>query len=338
MRAEIDKKTGWAVIVPESYEDLWYIYKIIDNNTIAKSITTRKYKPPGSNKEERVVVNMEIKVEKRELHKHSKKLRLTGKITFVKPESIASLGSYHTIDVEIGKEIKLHKEWKKHEIDMIEEAIKNSRKTLVNIIVIDNEQTTIAKMKPYGVEIEYEISNSASKSRDKNIDMNKFFKEVGEILNNLKGLIILGGPGFTKDNLLEYLKKEFPQVAKRIRVVSASNAERSGIYEILRDETLYNILENERIYSVMADFEKFLKCIAKNGSLCTYGIKEIKKAAEYGSIEKLLILDEIAREHEDIINLVEASGGKVIFVPSESEIGNQIKALGGLIGLLRFAV
>ncbi len=334
----IDQKTGWIILVPESYEDLWYLYKVIDETTRAKSITTRKYKPPGSNKEERVVVNMEIQVEKKELEKHSKKLRLTGPITFVKPESIASLGSYHTLDVVIGKEIKLHKNWKEYELDLIREAIENSKKILVSIVVVDNERATIAKMTPYGVEITHEIYNRGSKNRDKNIDMGGFYREIAEILNEREGVILLGGPGFTKDNLLEYAKREFPQLAKRIRLLSASNAERSGIYEMLRDESVYEILENERIHSIIVELEKFLKCISKNSGLCAYGKNEITKAAEYGAIEKLIIIDELVKDYGEILDLVKKMRGEILFVPSESEVGEQIKAFGGVIALLRYKI
>ena len=107
---------------------------------------------------------------------------------------------------------------------------------------------------------------------------------------------------------------------------------------MLRDESVYEILENERIHSIIVELEKFLKCISKNNGLCAYGKDEILKAAEYGAIEKLIIIDEIVKDYENIIDLVKKMRGEVLFVPSESEIGEQVKAFGGIIALLRYKV
>lgn len=343
MRAQINKKENEVKMVAETFEDLWNLYKLITPGAVVKARTTRKYKPPGSNKEERISVHAVVRAEKIELHKHSNKVRITGKIEVIKPEYIAPIGAYHTIEAGIGDEITVHKEWKQYEYERIKEAVKSSRRRLVNIILVDSEQAVFATLRQYGIDFGVEIQNrSRKKERGKEVQMNEFFDEICEQMKKCDGLILLGGPGFVKENLHKYVKENFAEVAKRIKIVSASNAERSGVYELVKSEEMQNVLENEHMHTIFRDVERFLKCVAKeNNGLCAYGIQQIKKAVEYGAVEALIVIDDLVRSNEDFEKILENTrnkGGRVSIVPSESQVAEQINAFGGAIALLRFRV
>ena len=79
--------------------------------------------------------------------------------------------------------------------------------------------------------------------------------------------------------------------------------------------------------------------IAKNG-LAAYGIDEVKKALNYSAIEILLVTDEMLRKRhiEEIMNLTESIGGKVMVISTSHDAGKQLKALGGIAALLRFPI
>ncbi len=340
MRAQINRKDNEVKFTAETFEDLWNMYKLITPGCRVKSRTTRKYKPPGSNKEERISVYAIINAEKVELHKHSNRIRITGKIEYIRPEYIAPLGSYHTIDVGIGNEIIVEKEWKNYEFDRINEAIKSSRRRLVSIVLVDYDTATFAALRQYGIDFGLELHNRAKK-KDKNVELGEFFKEIADEMKKIDGLILLGGPGFVKEMLRKYVQENLPEIAKRIKVVNASNAERSGVYELVKSDEMQKIMEREHMHAVFRDVETFLKCVAKGDGLCAYGIEQLNKAVEYGAIDVLIIIDKLIRENERFERMLEnvkAKGGRISIVPYESQIAEQINAFGGAIALLRFRI
>jgi protein pelota len=74
--------------------------------------------------------------------------------------------------------------------------------------------------------------------------------------------------------------------------------------------------------------------------MVAYGKADVENASNAGAVENLLVLDNMVRkeEIENIMNLVENTGGKVMVVSSEHEGGKQLGALGGIAGLLRYSV
>jgi protein pelota len=91
---------------------------------------------------------------------------------------------------------------------------------------------------------------------------------------------------------------------------------------------------------------EFLKRLGKDEKTIAYGPEEIEKAAIYGAIENLLLIEDFLRTTdqerrqflENLLENTEKSGGYVEIVNINSEIGKQIKALGGMIALLRFPI
>ncbi|MEM3364636.1 MAG: mRNA surveillance protein pelota [Candidatus Micrarchaeia archaeon] len=340
MRADINRKEGVVSLVPETAEDLWCTYKLITPGTVVKSHSTRKYKPQGSNREERISVNITIEVEKCELHKDSGRLRATGKILEIRPEDIAPVGSHHTIEIEIGEQVRIIKEWKDFELDMLRDAVKASRRNIISIVLIDYDKAMFASLKQYGIEFGLELHNTSSK-KDKNIETGGFFSEIAGELEKIEGTIIIGGPGFAKDNFYAYLKNEKPDIAKRVKVVSASNNERSGVYELLKSEEMHRILENEQMHTVFRDIERFLGSAGRGDGLSAYGREELLRAAESSAIDVLIILDTNLwgdAFYEKLVDEVKAHGGNIRIVPSESQAAEQVKAFGGAIALLRYKI
>ncbi|GEM_PF-2170585 len=338
MRARINRKEGIVSIVPETFEDLWHIYKLVTAGSFVKAHSTRKYKPSGSNKEERISVNVTLDADKAELHKHSNSVRITGKIVEIRPEEIAPLGAYHTIDVGVGDEVHIRKGWKEYELDMISEAVKASKRAIVSIVLVDNEMATFASLKQYGIEFWLELENRAKK-KDKDVDTGEFFAEIIGELAKIEGLIILGGPGFTKENLLKKIKSENAGLAKRIRLVNASNAERSGVYEVVKSEEMHELMEYEHMHTALRDIERFLRSASRGDGLSAYGKAELERAVEMSAIEVLIILDSLVRQdefYERLLDKAKERGGVVRIVPTESQAAEQIKAFGGAIAILRY--
>jgi len=74
--------------------------------------------------------------------------------------------------------------------------------------------------------------------------------------------------------------------------------------------------------------------------MAAYGMKEVQSAVNFGAVESLLVLDELARmgSAEEIMREVAAARGKVVIFSSEFEPGERLRSLGGIAALLRFKI
>ncbi|MEM3484608.1 MAG: hypothetical protein QXI12_03195, partial [Candidatus Methanomethyliaceae archaeon] len=185
---------------------------------------------------------------------------------------------------------------------------------------------------------------SGGRSAEKSRYLSKVAEELGRLAEKEKAFIIVGGPGFTKSELLSILKEKF----KNIKAVeeNASSIGPSGAREILRRGALNRILKDSLLIRDSELVDEFLFRLANKPSLVAYGIEEVKKAVERGAVDSLLVsgrlIKNVTQEERSIIEEIckktEGYGGKVYFVGAEHEKGLQLFNLGGIAALLRFSI
>ena len=100
-----------------------------------------------------------------------------------------------------------------------------------------------------------------------------------------------------------------------------------------------NILGESRLSRESEAMEIFLKELGKDGN-CTYGRKEIRKYAEAGAIEKLLVLESFIRDPEvtEIMDMAEKGGAEVLIVSESGNYGQMLRGFGGYVAITRFKI
>ncbi len=143
------------------------------------------------------------------------------------------------------------------------------------------------------------------------------------------------------------MEKEAPEIAKSVvDVKSVNNSGVAGIYEAIRSGVLTKTMKHLRVVEETEVVEEILKRLGKGERTVVYGLDEVRKASEYGAVEKLVLADTVLRGAEDeerllleqLMKDVELKGGKVMVVSTEHEAGAKLVALGGIASLLRFAL
>ena len=177
------------------------------------------------------------------------------------------------------------------------------------ILLLDSSEATFATLTGRRLEIVQEITSgipgkhraggqSARRfERLREMQLIEFFKRVGQHANeiflpipDLKG-IILGGPGptkldFEKGRYLDYRLKE-----KLLAVVDTAYTGEHGVEEIV--ERAPEIIKNVRYVEEKRIIQKFLYEIGHDTGLATYGEKDVRRALESGSVETLLLSEEL---------------------------------------------
>ncbi|MGB9719339.1 MAG: mRNA surveillance protein pelota [Candidatus Anstonellales archaeon] len=327
-----DMKEGKIKLVPDSVEDLWHLEHIIKEGDFAEGSTFRSVK--FGEKEERKPVFIKVQVERVEFAKHANRLRVGGKIVEGRPEEFVQLGRHHTLDVSPKEGITItKKKWGKAELERIEDAVRESGRALVRVILMDNEKALVRDVKPYGFESIAEIRNESSKRGG--VDKTQEFYR--KLIPFVEGLCIVAGPGFEKSNFQKFLEKE----KKKVFVEDVSYAEESGLRELVEKGSIEKIIGETRLEKEAKVMEELLTHLGRDDGLLAYGKREVGNALGMGAIKTLAVLDEMLRadkEVESIVNKAYGQRADVVVFSKESEWGRKLKGLAGIAAVLRFAI
>jgi len=116
-------KGGFVKVLVNDLNDLWHLQGIIKPGDFVTAKTLRTIFVEREETKEKVkkkLVMLKIKVEKVEFAQAKNVLRLSGKIEEC-PEEVQK-GSYHTIEVGLGKVLAIEKEWTREDMERLKKA------------------------------------------------------------------------------------------------------------------------------------------------------------------------------------------------------------------------
>ena len=337
-----DPKEGEIRLTPENTEDLWHIERLLQNGDRIVAKSFRRYKATEDDEGEKKLVTIKLLVEKVEFSRFANRLRVTGKILEGTPEEFVQQGSYHTIDIEQDFPVSIIKDrWMSHHLSRIKQAIAETKRPRLGMLVMDEGKAIYATLRGYGVEYELELENSASK-RDERFDEKKlaFFGEIIKKLQSSQvGRIIVAGPGFGTENLMKFIKQKSPELAKKIIIEHCTYAERTGINELLKRGVVGRVASEERAGNELELMGKFSTELRKDSGLVAYGMKDVQAAVSSSAVETLMVEDELLRNNKEVEAVVEEAEGKkvrLVVFSHESDGGRELSGFGGFAALLRF--
>ena len=325
------RDTGALKLRVDTLDDLWTLQRLVFANDLVKSESERKFRSDESDEGEMKKVVITLRVEKTELDKSASRLRILGKIVEGKPLEYIRLNSYHTLNIAPGDVVDLIKgEWHDYLVDVVKSAVADSKRPRLGLIVVDDEKALPAYMLGYGVEFGNEIYSRLSKrmsQKDFQEQQNKYFEEVIDRAIDMRvDTVVIAGPGFTKDDIKKYAADSgiMKKMSKQLIFESVSNAERSGIYELIRGEKVERLLEKERIRIEFRLMEEFLKGIEAKSS--KYGAGNVSASIEEGNAKVVLVNDSVlgGREFQMVLSKAEERKIKIEDFNSGDEVGEQL--------------
>lgn len=178
------------------------------------------------------------------------------------------------------------------------------------LAVVDRKEATIATLKGKKVNIlnhltsgvpgKHKAGGQSQRRFDRVIDLaaHEFKKRIGEHMNDdllplkddLKGVIV-GGPGFTKEEFVkgDYLNYEIKD--KIIATVDTSYTGEFGIREVIDKSA--DILNDLDVMHEKKIVQKFLKELIKDKGLASYGEEEVRNNLIMGAVDTLLLSEDL---------------------------------------------
>ncbi len=351
-----DEKGGEVTLKPETLEDFFHLYFIIEKEDLVRAETKRKI---SLNKEIQrkpqtkiVSTTLSVKVETVEYHEYMKSLRIKGRVV-EDPQNLGIKGAYHTLNLKLHKPLTLKKKkWFNYQIERLRKAEKETLEQPIIISVADMDQCNIGILTGKGINQVSTIYSHLSHNKmnkERVSEKRKYFSEIKKEIMKLMSShdtekVVVAGPGFVKEELTFYLKKEIKEV--KVWVYSTTSATTAAFQEILKSNYLQKIFKEMKVFEENKEVQEFLKELVKGEGEVTYGLKQVTEAATLGAVKKLLVSETMFREGgfdfreeiETLIEKVEKKGGKVVIISEGHEASNYLKSLGGIAAFLRFPV
>jgi len=347
-RYRVEGDVERITLVPESLDDLWHLQYVVEPGDLVAGDTTRRIQRDDEDLRdkggEREHMHVTLDVEEVEFHKFSNRLRVSGVIEDCSRED--QLGFHHTLNVEDHDELEVEKRWKPDQLERIEEAEEASENPDVAVATVEEGEAHVHTVAQYGAEERGRFTGTTGKGEYAR-GRDELFEEVGAALARMDvDAIVLAGPGFTKQDALGYIEDEYPAVAELVTMVDTSSVGDRGVHEVLKRGAVEDVQQQTRIASEAEYIDELTERIAQ-GHEAAYGPESVAEAAEYGAVDRLLVLDETLREErgpdgefdvdvDDVVRSVERQGGDVTVFSSEFPPGQQLRNLGGIAALLRY--
>jgi protein pelota len=344
-----DLKHGLVKLQPESSDDLWILATILQPGDLVKARTLREihFGDRGSGRSSRIPMVLTVKVENVEFQPFTTRLRVRG-IVVEGPEKYGVKGKYHTLSIDAGDEVVIIKPrgWSRRLLEKLE---KQGVGEAAVIVAIDYDEYAIGVLRGQGLKIidsgHLRLPGKDDPNWGEKLDeaLNVIAKRVAEtVRRETPLLVVIAGPGSLKDELAKRVRGTTSGV--KIVVDNVSSGGEAGIYEELRRGLARELLRE--VAAVVAEriIEEFEKRLAREPEKIAYTLEKVEKAVEAGAVEELLVLDELLHSPdpemrarvEELLRKADATSAEIHFVSMQSPVGYKLKALGGIVALLRY--
>ncbi|KAG9397244.1 Translation release factor pelota [Carpediemonas membranifera] len=363
----IDSKgEGKVVLKPTTNEDLWEAYNVISPGDVITSVTIRRIQRQtvgGGQDSERKPMKLSLKVTQVDYDPGASRLRVAG--TNLHETQWVKFNQFHTFELQPFFEFTVWKHhWNNVSLNRILAATDESRGATTAIVVLEegsaliclvSDSLTLVKAK-----VEKVIPRKSPLGMSKRqTAIEKFLSNVYQSMVNAIDLeavkaIVIGSPGFIKEDLLKMITTEgskdsskgWGNAKAKILLETTSSGSMAAVSELLQLPSVQRHMGDSKAAVETAELEKFLQAIFMESDRVCYGIKHVQAAIDMGAVEKLLISDNIFRSNNlserkravALTEAVEASSGVVRVFSAEHPAGRQVAQFGGLAATLRFPV
>ncbi|XP_024913248.1 protein pelota homolog [Cynoglossus semilaevis] len=316
LHKDIEKdNAGQVTLMPEEAEDMWHTYNLLQVRDSLRASTIRKVQTEsttGSVGSSRVRTTLTLCVEAIDFDSQACQLRVKG--TNLEENQYVKLGAYHTIELELNRKFTLAKKnWDSVVLDRIEQACDPAQKADVAAVVMQEGLANVVLVTPAMTLLRAKVEVTIPRKRKGSCTqhekaLERFYEAVMQaILRHINfdvvKCILVGSPGFVKDQFITYLYKEAVRQDNKVllenrpkfMLVHASSGHKYSLKEILSDPAVTSRLSDTKAAGEVKALEDFYKMLQHEPDRAFYGVAHVEKAADALAVDTLLISDNTFR-------------------------------------------
>jgi protein pelota len=301
-----------------------------------------------------------IQVERTDFDSEGCVLRLSGKN--VEENSHVKIGAYHTLDLELNQTFSIEKQyWDAMHLDRIEQASDPVKTADVAAVVMTAGLAHLclvtSHMTVTRARIEMNIPRTRAGSSDHSKAVRRFYDAVyrailDKIDFSLVKCVLLGSPGFVKDDFFEFLNLEAVRREDRALIENkskfvlchASNGHKRAVEEVMAQPAVLSRLADTKAAGEVRALQDFFAMLKADPDRAYYGYGHVARACADSAIDSLLVTDGLfrasdlstRRRYVALVEDAKSKGAKVYVFSSMHVTGEQLGQLSGIAAVLRF--
>lgn len=301
-----------------------------------------------------------MRVERVDVDLAAPSLRINGRT--VKENRHVRLGSYHTLDVEPDRWLKLSKAtpWDSLSIEVLAQAVASVGRTEIGAIVGDDALglAHICSVTPQGTRVLQRIEVSMPRRKlgptsASEKAMERFLGQCSDAMvthvrfDALKAIIIAGPVPWRDElykRLLETGKAEITGNKSKFMRVNATGGQPAALTGLLGEPRIATILADTKAAKEAKLLNDYHKMHGADASRTTFGPQQVRTAAEQGAVRSLLLSDRLFRSTDvqqrkffgALIETVRENGGDVMIFSTGSAPEQDLERLTGVAAILNF--
>lgn len=340
--------TGAVSVTAQEADDVLNLRRLIRPGDVITGETwrtikrEREYSRPDSGQRVRVKVSLEVK--KVSLEDAVDVLRISGTILKSSNEEIQH-GAHHAMRIKISTSFVIRKKsWSRIERRLVRPTADTQGAVLV---AIDRSDCGIGRLAGTHLDMIPDIYSGAGGKRYRTeFKAERFFGSISRAVQSVckKGdIIVLFGPGQTKNRLANYMKTG-PGVGFKVEMAEGiDSGGQDGIYTFIRSDEMARIMSGSKLAKIGGIINGIMAMAASRGRRFAMGFEETDRANQYGAIESIVFSDRALHGRGDealikLLNDAESGGASVFSVDGSTDLGLRVSGMGGIIAMLRFAV
>eukprot|EP00523_Entomoneis_sp_CCMP467_P001044 CAMPEP_0168741730 /NCGR_PEP_ID=MMETSP0724-20121128/12672_1 /TAXON_ID=265536 /ORGANISM="Amphiprora sp., Strain CCMP467" /LENGTH=417 /DNA_ID=CAMNT_0008789259 /DNA_START=3 /DNA_END=1256 /DNA_ORIENTATION=- len=366
LKKQISQKDGGGMVFlqPETPEDLWHAYNLVQDGDEVRCTTVRKVvkeSSTGSTTSQKRRVMLTIQVTKVDFDPDVLQLRISGTVT--SENDVVRLGAHHTLTVELNSNFSITKEvWDQIYLDRIDEATHPEQQAEIAAVVLQLGLAHVCLVTGALTVTKARIETNIPKKRtgynsQHSKAITKFYEAVYQaILRHVDfqkvRVVLLASPGFVNQDMFQYLQQESVKREDRALIENkskfvlgkASSGHKHALEEVFSDPGIMSRMNDTKVAKESAVLHKFMRTMEVDPDRAYYGYDHVQRANQELAIDSLLVTDELFRSSNVqtrrlYVNLVESvreNGGTVYLFSSLHVSGQQLQQVSGVAAMLRF--
>ncbi|KAJ2502959.1 Translation factor pelota [Coemansia sp. RSA 1972] len=357
-------QSGSVRLIAQEPEDIWHVYNLVQKGDQLKASTVRGVKSEsktGSVTTDRVRITLTVSIEDVFFDSQACALRINGRN--IGESKYVALGQYHTLDLELNQPFTLSKpEWDLISLKRINDACDITQQADVAAVTMQEGLAVVCLLTQYMTVVRQRIDVPIPRKRRGSTTnyekgLKRFYDQIYRAIKqhvdfDIVKVVILGSPGFVRDQFFEYMMAEAVKAEDRnilnnkakFLLVHTSSGHKGALEEVMRDPQIKARLADTKSAQEARAIDKFYQMLNDEPDRAFYGYNDVCKAAENGAIGTLMVTDELFRAadvptRKKYIQLVEdsqATNADVLVFSSLHVSGERLNQLTGVAAILNF--